>query len=241
MRANRLVLLVAASAAAILGAPAPGRAMIVYDPANTAQSALAAARLLQSLSNQAQQLANEARSLSASPLSQAGSIGQSLSSLDQVSRSVTGLATTAAQLQTQFSQLFPASSSNASGADLIAQSLTRLQAARDTAQDLANLSAELTGRGAAQQGRVQASLLASQGASGETSAIQSSTQLMGVLSEQLAGLQSIMASEARLAAEQAAAQSADRQAALQARALLWSHATTPPGAPAFTPFSHAGP
>ena len=219
--------------------PAAAGVMVVYDPTNAAQNAATAARMLESLSNQATQLANEARSLSRSPLNQGGDISQSLTSLNTLTRSVTGLTSDLASVERQFDQLFPQGSQSGTRQDLINQGLARLQAARATAQDLARIAADLSSRAGAQQARIQASLVASQGAAGQTAAIQSSTQLMGVLTEQMAGLQTLTAAQARLASEEAARLATDRQAASDAHVRLWAHDPSPPPAPAFDPLSHA--
>lgn len=129
----------AALAAGLLAAPA-GAATIVFDPTNHLENALQAARSLESLANQARQLANDARMLARSPLAQAGEIGRALAAIDQLTQEVNGLTSDAAALERQFKTLYGEASAGEK-LQMLQQSLSRLKAARDTAQDLARVAA----------------------------------------------------------------------------------------------------
>lgn len=238
----RLVSITAAGAVlASVMSPASVQAagMVVYDPINAVHNAATAARALDSLSNQVRQLQNQALMLARSPLTQSGEIGQALSSMSALSKQVTGLAGEAATLEKQFASLYPDDLHGHDKLKLISDGLARLQAARKTAQDLARIAADLSGRSSDQQRRASAALTASEGAAGQTAAVQSSTQLMGVLAEQLASLLTLTAAQARLASEEAAREAADRTAAAEAHRRLWAHDSAKPTAPGFDPFARA--
>jgi P-type conjugative transfer protein TrbJ len=222
------------------GEPKPARAQIVvYDPQNYVENALAAARQLESLSHQATMLANQARELAASPYSHLAETSQALGEIGELARSVRGIASDVDQLQGQFKDLYPTAVAGLDPRNALAQRQGRLAAARDTAEDLARTAADLErlshGRGA----RLEGAIRASQGASGQTAAIQSSTQVLGVLSEDLASMRTILLAQSRLMAEEAARRAAERAAAADARRRFWSHAPGHVPPPDFDPLPHA--
>ncbi|HEX2562016.1 conjugal transfer protein TrbJ [Phenylobacterium sp.] len=223
----------------LTGTPPAAAQAIVFDPTNHVENALQAARQLESLANDARQLANEARMLARSPLSQAGEIGRALAAVDALAKEVKGLTADAASLEQQFQGLYGGDASATDKLRMLEQGLARLAAAKQTAQDLARIAAELNGAGAAQQRRIGAALSASEAADGQTAAIQSSTQLLGVLSEQLTGVQALIAGQARLSASEAARAAAEREAAVEAHRRLWAREAQRPAPPAFQPFPAA--
>lgn len=232
-----LALLIGLPAAALpAGAPAQ---QIVFDPTNHVENALQAARQLESLANQARQLANEARMLARSPLSQAGEIGQALAAVEALTGQVKGLSADAASLERQFQDLYGASAVSPGGLKRVEQGLARLAAARNTAEDLGRIAAELSRAAQGRQTRIGAALTASQAAEGQTAAVQSQSQLLGVLAEQLGGLQALLAGEARLASAEAARAAAEREAAIEVHRRLWAHEPQPPPPPAFQPLPAA--
>ena len=82
-------------------------------------------------------------------------------------------------------------------------------------------------------------MAASRAAEGETGAIQSSVQALGVLSEQLEGLQTMMAAQSRLAAQEAASRAAERQQAVDAHRRNWARSATKIPPPKFNPLPNA--
>lgn len=223
--------LVLALGAALAAAPVSAQ-QIVYDPRNHLENALAAARQLESL-------ANEAKSLAASPYSHLAQNSQSLRDMAALARSAQGLATTVADLERQFDSLYPADVSAAGVLELISQGEARSENARRSAADLARYAAELEQLGQARQGRLSGALSASQSAQGQTAAVQSTNQILAVLAEDLAGLRTIMLAQSRLMAEQAARGAADQAAGNAGRRRAWSREAAAPLPPAFDPFSRA--
>lgn len=82
-------------------------------------------------------------------------------------------------------------------------------------------------------------MAASEAAEGETAAIQSSTQMLSVLAEDLASMRALLLAQSRLMAEGAARQAAERDAAIEARRRFWAQGASTPTAPSFNPLPHA--
>lgn len=223
----------AAGALAMLAAVPAAAQHVVFDPRNHLENALQAARQLESL-------ANEARSLAASPYSHLAESRRSLQEMAELARTAKGLAATAAELERQFDSLYPDTVGSADLDTLLRQGRARGDAARRTAQDLAHHAAELDRLGQARGRRLGDAVAASEGASGQTAAVQSTNQILSVLAEDLAALRSILLAQSRLMAEQAARGEADRQAGDAARRRAWGRTAPAPAPPAFDPFARAG-
>ncbi len=205
---------------------------VVFDPRNHVENALQAARQLESL-------ANEARTLAANPYSHLVGSHQSLRDMADLARTARGLATSVDGLDRQFETLFPDDLSGSDVLDLLEQGQARSANARRTAEDLARTAAELERLGAGRSGRLSGALSASETAAGQTSAIQSTNQLLAVLAEDLAALRTIMLAQSRLLAETSAREAADRAAGDEARRQRWGRSASTPPPPAFDPLSRA--
>lgn len=234
-RPNRR-LAAALGAILLVAAPQATAQQIVFDPKAHIQTSLQAARQLEALANQARQLANEARALAASPYSHLAETSQALRDIDELARTVRGTAATLQGVERQFADLYP---DDLSLADLEALGGRRSATARHTAEDLARTAAELERLSAARDQRLRGALSASQSAEGQTAAIQSSTQMLAVLAEDLAGMRTVMLAQSRLMAEVSAREAADRDAAIEARRRFWSRAGATPPPPVFDPLSRA--
>ncbi|AQR63617.1 conjugal transfer protein TrbJ [Brevundimonas sp. LM2] len=208
----------------------------MFDPRAHVQTSLQAARQLESLANEARQLANEARTLAASPYSHLAETSATLRDIGELARTVRGAAATLEGVQRQFADLYP---DDLSGADLLALGEQRSTTARRTAEDVARSAAELERLSAGRDQRLRGALSASEAAEGQTAAIQSSTQMLAVLAEDLASMRTTLLAQSRLMAEATARQAAERDAAAEARHRFWGRASTAPRAPSFDPFSHA--
>lgn len=209
---------------------------IVYDPRAHIQTSLHAARQLESLANDARQLANEARTLAASPYSHLAQSSSTLRDIAELARTVRGTAATLEGVQRQFGDLYP---DDLTAIDLPALGRARTTNARRTAEDVARTAAQLERLSAGRTSRMQGALAASEGAEGQTAAIQSSTQMLAVLAEDLATMRTVLLAQSRLLAEATARQAAGREAAAEARRRFWGRTTTAPAAPAFDPLTHA--
>jgi len=232
LQRNRRFAAAVAAILVVLGTGTASAQQIVFDPKNHLENALQTARQLESL-------ANEARSLAASPYSHLVQNSQALREMADLARSVEGLGATAAELERQFQSLYARDLLSADLEALIRQGAGRSDNARRTAFDLARHAAELERLGQGRNGRLSGALSASQSASGQTAAVQSSNQILAVLAEDLAAMRSIMLAQSRLLAEQAARQTADQAAGDAARRRAWAREAVAPPPPAFDPFARA--
>lgn len=234
-RPNRPLQILAAGVVAVslvaAATPVPAQ-QVVFDPRNHIENALQAARQLESL-------ANEARSLAASPYSHLTGSSQAFRDMAELARTARGVAASVDGLEQQFRSLYPDDVSGSDMLRLLEQGHARTANARRTAQDVARTAAELERLGQQRGQRLTGALSASETASGQTAAIQSSNQMLAVLAEDLAALRTIMLAQSRLLAEQTAREAADRAAGQEARRRRWSRSATPPAAPSFDPFPHA--
>jgi P-type conjugative transfer protein TrbJ len=211
---------------------------LVFDPQNYAESVLHTARQLQSLSNEANMLANQARELAASPYSHLAQTSQTLRDIGELAQSAKGVAANVGELERQFESLYPAAVQGADPRALLQQAQGRTATARETAQDLARAAAELEQLSQGRAARVEGALAASQGAQGVTSALQSSAQLLGAMSEDTGSLRVATLAQSRLMAEEAASRAADRMASAEAHHRLWDHDPGPVPPPNFDPLPH---
>lgn len=236
-RRNRR-LLVLASVLALFAAPVHAQ-LAVYDPTNYVQNALQAARQLQALTNEAQMLINQARELAASPYSHLIESSQTLRDIAELSRSIRGVTDDVAKLEQQFSDLYPTAVRGLDPSAAMTQALGRASAARETAQDLARAAAELERLSSGRNARLEGALSASEGAGGQTAAIQSSTQVLAVLAEDLGSMRTILLAQSRLMAEEAARRAAERAAGAEARRQFYDQPADRPAPPAFNPLPNA--
>ncbi|WP_368925615.1 MULTISPECIES: conjugal transfer protein TrbJ [Brevundimonas] len=232
-RSNPLRALIACLAAAgMMGATPVSAQLVVVDPTNHITNLLQAARQLESL-------ANEARSLAASPYSHLADNSQSLREMAELARSARGLASSIGGLEQQFRSLYPDDLSGADLDRLLAQGGARTETARRTAEDVARTAAELERLGQGRDRRLSGALSASEGATGQTAAVQSTNQMLAVLAEDLAALRTIMLAQSRLLAEATAREAADRASGDEARRRRWSGTAGTVAPPSFDPLSHA--
>jgi P-type conjugative transfer protein TrbJ len=212
---------------------------LVFDPKNYVESALHTAHQLESLSNQAKMLANEAHELAASPYSHLLQTSQTLKDIGELAQSAKGIAANVGQLESQFQTLYPQAVQGADPRSLLQQAQSRTSAARDTAEDLARIAADLEQFSQGRDARVSGALSASQDAQGATSAVQSSAQLLAVLAEEMGTLRTITLAQSRLMAEEAARRASDQSASVEAHRRLWAHpADGPIPPPNFNPLPH---
>ena len=232
-RSNTVRACLAGLVAAGLLTAAPASAQwVVVDPTNHATNLLQAARQLESL-------ANEARTLAASPYSHLAENSQALRDMAELARSARGLAGTIGGLEQQFRDLYPDDLSGAELERLLAQGGARTETARRTAEDLARTAAELERLGRDRQGRLSGALSASESATGQTAAVQSTNQMLAVLAEDLAALRTIMLAQSRLLAEATAREAAERAAGTETARRRWDRPSVAPSAPNFNPLPHA--
>jgi len=212
------------------GAPVSGLSAqhVVFDPKNHLENALQAARQLESL-------ANEARSLAASPYSHLAESQASIAEMAELARTARGLAASVADLERQFADLYPEDLGRADLERLLEQDRGRRDTARRTAADLARTAAELERLGQGRERRLAGALSASESATGQTAAVQSSNQMLAVLAEDLSALKVMILAQSRLLAEGGAREAAGREAGDAARRQRWGRTAPAPAAPRFDP------
>jgi type IV secretion system protein TrbJ len=242
---SRKMLALGAAGLALVGVvsinlpPTPAQAAIVFDPTNHIQNVLTAARALEQIRVQTEQLTAQIRSLSQNPYNHMGEIGRAMSALTELSDQARGLAGSVQGLERQFEELYPDRPNARNAMERIMASARRIEVARQTAQDAARVAASIDQGRAARSARMAGAMNAAQSADGQTSAIQSSVQALGVMSEQLEGLQALIASQTRLAAEESARRAAERQQAVDAHRRNWARPAAKPAAPKFNPLPNA--
>lgn len=235
----------AASAFAILVSgstpmvPQHAAAAIVYDPTNHIQNVLTAARALEQIRVQTEQLTAQIRSLAQSPYDHMAQIGDAMRALNELNNQARGLASTVRGLDRQFEDLYPSNLTARTAMQRLEAASRRIEMSRQTAQDLARTAASVESSRAGRTSRMAGAMAASRAAEGETGAIQSSVQALGVLSEQLEGLQTMMAAQSRLAAQEAASRAAERQQAVDAHRRNWARSATKVPPPKFNPLPNA--
>ncbi len=218
--------------------PKPAQAQqIVFDPKNHLENALQAARQLESLSNEARQLANQARELAASPYSHLAETSSTLRDIGELARSVRGVASDVQGLQSDFERIYPTAVDGLDPRHALEQARARNTQARDTAQDLARTAAELERLSRGRTGRLEGAINASQRADGQTAAIQSSTQVLAVLAEDLGSMRTLLMAQSRLLAAESARRAAERAAGAEARRQFWGREGSRPANPDFDPYS----
>jgi len=235
-RPNRALVLALLLAAA---APQAAAQQVVFDPTNHIENALQAARQLQSITNEAQMLINQARELATSPYSHLVEASQTLKDISELARSVKGVAASIGDLEDQFEDLYPTAVAGLDPRTALQQALARTETARETAHDLARTAAEHDRLSQGRDQRLRGALSASQSASGQTAALQSSTQMLAVLAEDLGSMRTILLAQSRLMAQESARQAAERTAAAETRRQYWGRAAQPPPPPVFNPYSNA--
>lgn len=214
-------------------APPPAAAQwVVVDPTNHVVNLLQAARQLESL-------ANEARSLAASPYSHLADNSRGLQEMAALARTARGLAASVSGLEQQFRDFYPDDLTGADLERLLAQGEARTDNARRTAEDVARMAAELERLSQGRDRRLSGALSASEGAQGQTAAVQSTNQMLAVLAEDLAAMRTMLLAQSRLMAEATARAAADRASGDEARRRRWSGSAGAVAAPAFDPLRHA--
>jgi type IV secretion system protein TrbJ len=234
--ASAFALLVGGSALIL---PQHATAAIVYDPTNHIQNVLTAARALEQIRVQTEQLTAQIRSLAQSPYDHMAQIGDAMRALNELNSQARGLASTVRGLDRQFEDLYPSNLTARTAMQRLEAASRRIEMSRQTAQDLARTAASVESSRAGRTSRMAGAMAASRAAEGETGAIQSSVQALGVLSEQLEGLQTMMAAQSRLAAQEAASRAAERQQAVDAHRRNWARSAAKIPPPKFNPLPNA--
>lgn len=216
-RALGALLLASSMALTPIIAPSAAALEIVYDPTNHVENVLQAARALEQINNQLTSLANDARMLSQLNLQMAPELSQSVGAARQLLEQARGIRQNLDTITRDMASLYPNDMRGLDLDGLLRQSDRWVDQSRDSVETLMQASAASTAQLGDTQSTMNRALSASAGAQGQTSAIQASTQAIGVLSAQIAQLQQLQAAEARALASQRLEQIARDERAREVR------------------------
>jgi P-type conjugative transfer protein TrbJ len=193
--------------------PPPAAAqMTVIDPAAIAQAIKQVAQQLQQIQQLQAQLTNEAAMLQKLGTDVTNPLQTITSQATQLLQQAQGIGYNGQNVAQQYGQVYPASM-QAMSFTQIAQALATWQtASRQTLQEAMATQSQIVQAQPATATAVKGAVAASQGAAGQTAAIQATNQLLAALSTQLTQLQNLLITEGR-AAQTAASQAQAAQAA----------------------------
>ncbi len=185
-------------------APQPARAqMTVIDPSAIAQAIKQVSQQLQQIQQLQAQLTNQAAMLQKLGTNVTGPLQTITAQATQLLQQAQGIGYNSQNLSQQYQQLYPANMQGMSFAQ-ITQALTNWQTnSRQTLQQAMATQNQIVQAQPATASAVNGAVAASQGAAGQTAAIQATNQLLAALSSQLTELQNILITQGR--AEQTAA------------------------------------
>ncbi|MBV9509532.1 MAG: P-type conjugative transfer protein TrbJ [Caulobacteraceae bacterium] len=201
------------SAGVLAGNPEPARAQLtVVDPAAIAQAVRQVSQQLQQIQQLQAQLTNQAAMLQKLGTNVTGPLASITSQATQLLQQAQGIGYNSQNIAQQYQQLYPANMQGMSFAQ-ISQALGSWQTnSRQTLQQAMATQNQIVQAQPATAAAVNGAVTASQGAAGQTAAIQATNQLLAALSTQLTQLQNILITQAR-AEQTAAAQAQAAQAA----------------------------
>ena len=187
--------------------PLPARAqMTVIDPTAIAQAIKQVSQQLQQIQQLKAQLTNQAAMLQKLGTDVTGPLQSITSQATQLLQQAQGIGYNGSNLAQQYQQLYPANMQGMSFAQ-ISQALSSWQTnSRQTLQEAMATQSQIVQAQPATASAVNGAVAASQGAAGQTAAIQATNQLLAALSTQLTQLQTILITQGR------AAQTAEAQA-----------------------------
>lgn len=230
MRSPRPILLSAALAVALVVTPSARAQIIVHDPTSFIEFAKSSQAALDQITNQIEQinqlkgqLANQALMLQRLQTDITGPIAQITGQATAILQQAQGIGYGAQNVAQQFSSLYPKSMPGAT----LASTQASLASWRDNnalaLQDALQMQNQIAQGQPVTSAQVASAVTASQGAAGQTAAIQASNQLLATVSAQLTQLQNLLITQAR-AEQTLAAQAQASQAAGQADSdRLWTY------------------
>jgi P-type conjugative transfer protein TrbJ len=180
-------------------APAAHGQVTVFDPAAVAQAVKQVQQGLQQVQALQSQLTQQARMLQGLGVDVTGPLrdiaGQATALLQQAQ----GLGYQATSISQAFADLYPDDLAGASAKDLAARLASWSRSSRQTLQEAMQVQNQIVQAQGTTSQAVASAVGASQGAAGQTAAIQATNQLLAALSTQLTQLQTLMIAQARQA------------------------------------------
>ena len=178
--------------------PQPAAAQqIVFDPRAVAQAVQQVRQGLAQIQQMQAQVANQAAMLQRLGTDVTQPLAQINAQASQLLQQAQGIGYNSQNIAGQFQQLYPTSLSGQTFAQ-IQQRLASWEAnSRLTLQDSMAVQNQLVRSQGTTAAAVNSAVTASQGAAGQTAAIQATNQMLAALSSQLQGLQTILIAQAR--------------------------------------------
>jgi type IV secretion system protein TrbJ len=228
--------IVLAAAAPITPPQASAQGMVVHDPANVAQNVLQAARALEQVNNQITQIEQQVRMLRSLDLQLAPEVTQTISAARELFGQAQAIRYNLGSIATEIRTLYPDDYRSLSLDDMLRRSDAWVAESRASVERLVAQQARAAQGLNRTETQINRALTASGAAEGQTSAIQASNQMLGVLSAQLAEMQALQIAQSRALAAERLERAAREERALeiQRRAFPTTRAAPPP--PARTAF-----
>jgi type IV secretion system protein TrbJ len=209
-----LILISLASAVSVKQATA---VVTVIDVSNLKQNTLTAVRTAQQIQNQLSMIANQVRSLSTLPSSSFAQIKgvyeSNLRELNGMLSNVQGISFDLNQISSQYDQLFPQGQWNNMSSGQYADFYQKWNTELANAAKVAMQGQSVLQRSQDYNNEAVAILSRSAGADGEVRQLQSTNQMLGIVSAQLSGLTENLATSSRITAMMAAEDAQRREAA----------------------------
>jgi P-type conjugative transfer protein TrbJ len=182
--------------AGVLGRPALAQS-VVYDPAAVAQAIKQVTQGLQQIQALQSQLQQQAQMLERLGLDVTAPLREIASQATGLLKQAQGLGYQAADLSQVFAQAYPTDLVGLSPKDLAARLSAWTQSSRQTLQEAMQVQNQIAQAQSVTGNAVSAAVGASQGAAGQTAAVQATNQLLAALSLQLTQLQTLLITQAR--------------------------------------------
>lgn len=200
-------------------APQPATAQVtVIDPVAIAQAIKQVSQQLQQIAQLEAQLNNEAAMLRSLGTNVTGPLLTINAQATQLLQQAQGIGYSSQNVAQQYNQVYPANMQGMSFAQIIQALVTWQTNSRQTLQQAMATQNQIVQAQTVTANAVNGAVAASQGAAGQTGAIQATNQLLAALSTQLTQLQTILITQAR------ATQTAEAQAQAAAAAGDAEHA-----------------
>ncbi|KUM26930.1 conjugal transfer protein TrbJ [Mesorhizobium loti] len=215
----------------------PAYALIVFDPSNYTQNVLSAARALeqinnqiQSLQNQAIMLQNMARNLQHLDFSSVGQLTGSLQRIDGLMDQASGLSFDLDKLQDQWRQQYPESyDATIKVSDVASAARDRWQSAMQAFRQTMGVQSQIVENVRGDGDLLTDLVNRSQGAAGALEASQATNQLIALSTKQQMQIQTLMATQFRAEAEDAARKAQSEEAARETTKRFLGSGTAYPG------------
>lgn len=199
MRPSRRALMTSCLTLSVLAVSVAQAQVTVYDPTGLAQMVRQVQQGLQQVQALQSQLAQQARMLQGLGVDVTGPLRDIAGQATRLLQQARGLGYQATSISQGFSDLYPTDLAGLSAKDLAARLATWTQNSRQALQEAMQVQNQIAQAQTAMVGAVGAAVDASQGASGQTAAVQATNQLLAVLSTQLTQLQTLLITQARQA------------------------------------------